>query len=254
MTRIIRILGKFGVPLALVVGTARSASAAPAVPNYLTEQGRLFDSAGAPISATIAFVFTVYSDKDGMTSLWTESKALTLDDGYFSTTLGDTTPMQADLFSGAQRFLGIKVSTDPEMKPLQPLSSVPYALLATNAVGDLTPNSLSIGGKMVIDARGQWVGDTAGLAGPPGPPGAPGPGRQVLPVLKVPPVLPVRAAPAPLVRQVHQVHQVAPAPQVLPVRRARAASSEALMGTAAVSPWGRVRLRRSSLQRLEAQA
>jgi len=195
MARTRRILGAVGIPLA-VLASAGTASAA-GVPPYLTEQGRLFDAMGMPISAALPFVFTLYADKDAMMSLWTETKQITLEDGYFSTTLGDTTPIPPEAFNGTTRFLGIKVGMDPEMKPRQPLSSVPYSLMATNAIGDITPASVAVGGKVVIDSRGRWIGDTTGLvgptgpqgpsgpggaqgpagpAGPPGPPGAPGPG------------------------------------------------------------------------------
>ena len=174
MARTRKILGGVGVSAAIVAMTG-GAAAAPTVPPYLTEQGRVFDSMGAPISNTLSFLFTIDAEKDGMTMLWTESKQITLDDGYFSTTLGDTTPMPATLFNGTTRFLGVKVAADPEMKPLQPLSSVPYAIMATNAIGDITPSSIAIGGKTIIDSRGLWVGDATGLVGPAGPPGPAGP-------------------------------------------------------------------------------
>src|SRR5439155_3508616 len=124
---------------------------------------------------SLMFVSTLNADKGGAMTLWTESTSITLDDGYFSTTLGDTKAIPADAFNGSTRFLGIKVGDDPEMTPRQPLSSVPYALLATNAIGDITPASVAVGGKVIIDSRGRWIGDSTGLAGPTGPQGPAGP-------------------------------------------------------------------------------
>ena len=169
MARMKSILGTVAVSIAALT-TAVPASAA-SVPPFLTEQGRLFDAMGMPITATLSFVFTVYNDASGTTNLWTETKMITLDDGYFSTTLGDVTAMPSTVFNGTTRYLGIKVGADPEMTPRQPLSSVPYALMATNVIGDITPSSVSIGATPVINSSGQWVGSPTGLVGPPGPKG-----------------------------------------------------------------------------------
>jgi len=61
------------------------------------------------------------------------------------------------------------------MTPREPIESVPYALTATNAVGDITPTSISIGGTTVISSTGQWMGSPTGLVGPQGPAGPAGP-------------------------------------------------------------------------------
>jgi hypothetical protein len=151
------------------------ASALPPVPNFLTQQGRLMDNTGAPVSGAPAFVFTIYADSAGTTTLWTETQTITLDSGYFSTTLGSVTPITATVFDGSTRYLGIKVGSDPEMSPRQPLTSVPYALIAGNVKGDITPTSVSVGGSVVIDSSGHWVGASTGIAGPAGPTGATGP-------------------------------------------------------------------------------
>ncbi len=76
--------------------------------------------------------------------------------------------------NGQNLYLGITVGTDAEMSPRQPLQSVPYALVADNAVGNITPTSVSIGATPVIDNAGKWVGPNSGLVGPTGPAGAAG--------------------------------------------------------------------------------
>ena len=148
--------------------------ASSAVPSVLTQQGRLLDSAGAPVPGSISIQFTVYDAATGGASLWTETQTVTLDDGFFSARLGETTSIGASVFDGSTRYLGVKVGTDPEMTPRQPLVSVPYALLANNANGDITPTSVSVGGSTVIDGSGNWVGSAAGLPGPTGPAGPAG--------------------------------------------------------------------------------
>ncbi len=157
----------------LLVGLGASSPAA-AVPMALDEQGRLFDAAGSPVVGQAIFVFTLYDAATGGAPLWTETQAVTMDGGYFSARLGEVTPLPAGAFDGTKRYLGVAVNGDAEMTPRQAIVSVPYALVADNATGDLTPRTVSVGGATVIDAAGKWVGSRAGLAGPPGPAGAPG--------------------------------------------------------------------------------
>jgi hypothetical protein len=177
MSRKLRTLAGLGFSFgtAMVLPVSSNAAPPPAVPNFLTQQGRLLDNTGAPVPGTPTFVFTIYADAAGTTNLWTETQAITLDSGFFSTTLGSVVPLPAGLFNGTTRYLGIKVGADPEMTPRQPLTSVPYALVAGNVTGDITPASVSVGGGVVIDSSGHWVGSPTGLVGPTGPAGPTGP-------------------------------------------------------------------------------
>ncbi len=70
------------------------------------------------------------------------------------------------------------------MTPRQVVSSVPYATRASTVeqvTGDITPNTVSVNGSLVIDETGAWVGSPAGLEGPQGETGAQGPAGQVGP-------------------------------------------------------------------------
>jgi hypothetical protein len=107
--------------------------ASAAVPATLTEQGRLFDEEGEPISGDLVIEFNLYAEATDGTALWTESHNVTIEDGYFSVQLGSEEPFAADTFDGTPRFLGITVGTDTEMSPRQEVSSVPYALHAGSA-------------------------------------------------------------------------------------------------------------------------
>lgn len=146
-----------------------------AVPGGLTEQGRLFDSAGSPLSGSVTMTFRVYDALAGGDALWTETQAVALDEGYFSVELGQVTPIPAGLWDGSMRYVGLAVGSDQEMSPRQATRSVPYALVAADAVGDIHPASVSVNGHTVIDAQGNWVGPATGLVGPAGPSGAQGP-------------------------------------------------------------------------------
>ncbi len=170
--------------LASAVAAALSITAvamAADVPQTLTHQGRLYDDTGAPVKGSLAVTFNIYDAADAATPIWSETMDVPFDDGYFSASLGQKVPF-AGIFDGSALYMGIQVGADPEMKPRVDVNSVPYALVAGNAIGDITPTSVSINGATVIDATGKWVGDTTGITGPAGKDGAIGPmGPQGLP-------------------------------------------------------------------------
>ncbi len=174
--------------LALLAGLA-SAPSAEAVPNGLTEQGRLWDANGAPVVGDVQLTFALYSDSLGTAILWRETHTLALVDGFFTAELGVTTPLPSTAFDGSVRYLGVTVENDEEMRPLQALSSVPYALRAQTAEN---PEGVFVAGRQVVNPAGEWVGaaipggdiqfvaeegapGVAGSAGPPGPTGPEGP-------------------------------------------------------------------------------
>lgn len=170
MARKLGVLGRMGIGMAVLA----AAGSAAAVPPFLSEQGRLFTSAGAPVTADVSVRFTIYTGVDvdghGTGQLWTEIQSVIVDDGYFSVVLGDTsgggTALPANLFNGSTRYLGIKVGSDPEMEPLQEIVSVPYALVAQRVVNST--------GTEIIDDAGVWHGAPTGLVGPTGPAGPQG--------------------------------------------------------------------------------
>src|SRR5690606_37335833 len=117
--------------------------------------------------------------------------------GLFSVYLGEVEALDlADLVDAGELWLGVTIEDDVEMERVR-IGSVPYAFWAENVIGDITPRSIdvsatiSVGGQVVIDGHGQWVGATTGLAGPQGDvgpkgdkgdPGERGPAGEVGPV------------------------------------------------------------------------
>lgn len=145
-------------------------SSLAAAPPAITQQGRLFQADGMPVSGPLDVVFSLHDSAVGGALLWSETHTITFDDGYFSVALGEMTPLGNAAFDGSVRYLGIQIGDDAEMSPRSATRSVPYALVASDAIGDITPKSVSIAGVgTVIDATGHWVG----------PPGA-GPLVQVV--------------------------------------------------------------------------
>ncbi|MEO8900639.1 MAG: hypothetical protein ABI488_03285 [Polyangiaceae bacterium] len=126
-----------GATLAALVGLwGSSAVAASPVPATFTQQGRILDKAGAPVSSKLHFVFTLYDSLTASAAanvLWSEEQDITLDDGYFSWQLGTVKAIDPALFDGSTLYLGVTVGSDAEMAPREPLTSVPYALVAGSA-------------------------------------------------------------------------------------------------------------------------
>lgn len=160
----------------LVLAVASLGATAHAdTPTLLTQQGRLFGADDAPLSGTVSMRYSLYTTETGGMPVWTETLMVELDEGYFAAILGQRSPLNLATFSGANLYLGITVADDPEMTPREQLTSVPYALVATDAIGAIHPKSVTIGTTKVIDETGKWKGDPTGLVGPAGPAGAQGP-------------------------------------------------------------------------------
>jgi alpha-tubulin suppressor-like RCC1 family protein len=151
------------------------ATAFAAVPQTLTQQGRLFDAGGAPLSGSVTLTLSLYAAPTGGAPLWTETQTLLADAGYVSLQAGAVTPIPASAWDGSVRYLGLQVGADPEMTPREATQSVPYARVAGDATGDLHPTTVTVNGHPVIDAGGNWVGLAAGPVGPQGAPGPAGP-------------------------------------------------------------------------------
>lgn len=149
------------------------------VPNYLVQQGRLFDAeSGEPIdNEKVPFVFALFDRAMGGEPLWQEAVDITLEDGFYSHMLGSAEVLP-DVFTGRELFLEVTIDGET-FKPRYPIGSVPYALTAENAVGAITPRSITIAGQKVIDEEGRWVGPLSvgepGPLGPAGPKGDTGP-------------------------------------------------------------------------------
>lgn len=102
-----------------------------AVPGTIDFQGRLHDSGGSPVNATLDIIFSLYDVLSGGTALWTETQTVQVNDGLFQVTLGEVNPFSIDHFIGSpDRWLGIQVGTEAEMSPRTKFSSVGYALQA----------------------------------------------------------------------------------------------------------------------------
>lgn len=100
------------------------------------------------------FVFTIYDAASGGTTLWTETKSVTVTNGIFQTLLGSSTTLPASIdFNTDNIYLGINFNSDGEMSPRVRFAAVPQAfnaqkvagLTVTDTTGTLTiPNGATI--------------------------------------------------------------------------------------------------------------
>jgi hypothetical protein len=104
---------------------------AGAVPKLLNYQGKLTDANNVPVSdQTLSFTFKFYNVASGGSALWTESKSITTESGFFNTILGDTTSIDDWIFTYEAVYLGVEVASDGEMDPRQRIVAAGYAINA----------------------------------------------------------------------------------------------------------------------------
>ncbi len=105
-------------------------------PGYMSYQGRLTDTFGAPLNGSYDMTFRLYSDSIGGVPLFAELQTgVPVTDGLFSVTIGKTNPLSNDLFTGPIRFLGTQVGADPETTPRIRLTTAPYAFRTASVDG-----------------------------------------------------------------------------------------------------------------------
>ncbi len=153
------------VVVALLSHAAEAQPATP-VPQLLNHEGLLRGADGLPMDDPVVLRLTIHDVPEGGLPLWTEQYQVQPVEGYYRLTLGLQDSLEG-IFDAAdqERYLGISIDGDPQLSPRHRLLSVPWALVANNVVGDITPTSVSVGGKLVIDANGDWVGDGLGGGG-----------------------------------------------------------------------------------------
>jgi hypothetical protein len=101
----------------------------------LQYQGRLLDpSTGSPKPDGIyQMILQLYNAESGGSVVWSETKDVTVQDGLFTTLLGDTTTLNLSDFNGQPLWLSVTVGADSEATPRLRVAHVAYALHAENA-------------------------------------------------------------------------------------------------------------------------
>ncbi len=134
----------WGVIFLLAVSTVYAT-----VPKLINFQGVLRNGGGNPVAdGSYSVAFKIYDAPSAGTVLWTETQSVTTVGGSFNVLLGATNAVPDSAFSGANRYLGIAVASDPEMSPRFQLVSVGYAYRVNSvegALGGTITSKVSIG-------------------------------------------------------------------------------------------------------------
>ena len=67
-----------------------------AVPQTISQQGRLLDSTGLPLQGTHNLTFRVFESPASTTALWSESLTALFDNGFYTVVLGSDTSNPLD--------------------------------------------------------------------------------------------------------------------------------------------------------------
>lgn len=112
-------------PIIIIAIVIYSVTINAQIPQKINYQGYLEES-GVPMNGTKSLTFTLYDAPAGGEQVWTESKAITIINGNFSTLLGEINPI--DLAEAKPYWLGIKIGTAQELLPRKELASAIYSL------------------------------------------------------------------------------------------------------------------------------
>jgi hypothetical protein len=115
---------------------------APSVPQLISYQGRLTDTAGNPLTGDYDMHICLYAEPAGGSALWCEQATVSVSYGVFSRLLGSVNSIPDALFDGSNLYLGVKVGADDEMTPRRRVVSVGYAYRAESAVDADTVDSM----------------------------------------------------------------------------------------------------------------
>ena len=132
------------------------------VPDMINYQGKLTTAQGGCLNDTVSMTFTIYSDDQGTVVDWTEDQnTVIVKEGIFNVLLGSVDTIPAAVFDGSVKYLGVKVESDDEMRPLKPMVSVPYAYRSqicdndwTFRITDTADTTLTTGGTWGIARYG----------------------------------------------------------------------------------------------------
>jgi len=99
------------------------------VSQMINFQGRLTDEEDTALDDTLSIIFSIYTDATDGTQLWTETNgSVIVSKGIFNVLLGSINHIPDTVFTGPERWLGMRVEPDVEdMTPRKPIVSVGYA-------------------------------------------------------------------------------------------------------------------------------
>jgi hypothetical protein len=149
------------ITVLIALASLLCSSLAIAAPTRLNQQGRLLDGDGVPLTGSHGLAFTLHDAETDGNEVWREERVVEFEEGYYSLVLGELVPLSDLVFAAGPVWLELSVN-GAVLSPRHEVVSVPYALRAAVAEavegGAVDADEVSIGGNVVIDSSGNWLG------------------------------------------------------------------------------------------------
>jgi hypothetical protein len=125
-----------GLLVAFCLILALSAKLPAQVPLFISHQGLLIDSTGAPVPDNVySLLLKIYDHESNGNILWSSDgyAPVQTNAGYFSHLLGTTRPLPDSLVDYDSLWIGITIGFDPELAPRTPITSAGFAFKTMEA-------------------------------------------------------------------------------------------------------------------------
>lgn len=137
--------------IALLIFVMSRSGEADAAPNVLSFSGKLSTAEG-PVQGPVNINFEVFTDPTGGTSMWSDSAALTVEQGFVSVLLGRANnPINETVFDGGDRFLEITIQGEV-LSPRLQITSVPYAIQSNHTADPTVQRRTAAASSMICPA------------------------------------------------------------------------------------------------------
>jgi hypothetical protein len=141
-----------------------------AVPQTLSQQGRLLDSNDSPIEGSHLLIFRLFASNIAVQPLWQEDLTVNFENGFYTVVLGSdvSNQLHPEIFEQDPLYLELQLDSESPFFPRQKINTGPYAVRSGVAEsldgGNVNATQIQVGGMVVIDTDGSWIGPTMNLS------------------------------------------------------------------------------------------
>ena len=126
-----------------------------AIPSFLNHQGTITQSDGQPLTGIERITFSLNTQANGGSVVWSEQLDVVLDAGAYSVVLGAESSLSAELFGDNPLYLGVKLQSADEFSPRSKITAVPYAFSSASVTDKVNAEGgLFVGNTEIIDSDG----------------------------------------------------------------------------------------------------
>ena len=153
------------VSIFVLIAVAISGSAF-AVPAYMHHSGRIVKANTVPVAGAVSTTFSIYSQLEGGSALWSETFDVVYNDGYYSVSLGQETSLDLSLFEdladGEALYLGVTLESE-EFGPRVEITTMPFAFMAGTTSEIINSDGLWLNSTQIVSDSGDWLGNHVGM-------------------------------------------------------------------------------------------